>query len=133
MLNPNHVSKMYGEVISLSRSPDGSLNISVRMISGHILNELGFIRHKTLAVGDQVTCEIGYSITSDRYGIKGIRKTRKDYRGPRITNRFVEMVVDQAYRNGMRCHYNEFRGCFVINGAYVLPKNALKATQGGAQ
>lgn len=126
MINPNATSRMYGEVLELKRSrANGSLAVMVRLISGQVLHELGFIYHKSLKVGDKVVCDIGYSITSDRYGIRAIRRQRKDYRGPRVTGRFVQMVVDYAYKRGYRCEWSERRRCFIINGSDVLPKDAM--------
>lgn len=78
MINPNATSSMYAEVLSVSTSRDGSLNLKVLTISGHELSELGFIYHKSIKVGDLVKVEIGFSIMSDRYGVKAVRKMNKN-------------------------------------------------------
>ena len=77
MINPNATSNHYGRVVELSRSYNGSLNIKVLLESGHMVEELGFIYHKTVAVGDLVSVVIGFSIMSDRYGIKHVTKLQR--------------------------------------------------------
>lgn len=78
MINPNHQSQHYGRVTKLTRDHNDSLNVTVVLVTGQTVTELGFIYHRTLKVGDVVTVTIGYSIMSNRYGIKAVRKTRKD-------------------------------------------------------
>jgi len=81
MINPNATSVHYGRVIEVSRSrSNGSLNIKVLLESGHMLEELGFVYHKTVKAGDLVRCIIGFSIMTDRFGVKHISKLRKDNR-----------------------------------------------------
>jgi hypothetical protein len=78
MINPNATSTHYGRVITVTRSRcDDSLNIQIMLESGHLINELGFIYHKTVACGDLVQVTLGFSIMSDRYGAKWIRKMQR--------------------------------------------------------
>lgn len=79
MINPNATSLHYGRVIEVSRSKgNNSLTLKVLLASGHMVEELGFIYHKTIKAGDLVACVIGFSIMSDRYGVKNIRRLRRD-------------------------------------------------------
>ncbi len=78
MINPNATSKHFGRVVEVSRSrSNDSLNIKVLLESGHMVEELGFIYHKTVSIGDLVAVVIGFSIMTDRYGIKHVAKLTK--------------------------------------------------------
>lgn len=46
----------------------------------------------------------------------------------KMTGRFVEMIVNRAYKQGLRCEWSEFKRAFIINGAVYTPKQALKRT-----
>lgn len=78
MINPDATSRHYGRVVSLSRSRcNDSLNVEILLESGHLINELGFVYHKTLKVGDLVEVIVGFSIMSDRYGARWVRKMQR--------------------------------------------------------
>ena len=78
MINPNVTSQHFGRVIEVSRSrSDASLTIKVLLESGHLVEELGFVYHKTIKAGDLVACTVGFSIVSDRYGVKRISKLQR--------------------------------------------------------
>ncbi len=75
MINPNAKHTRRGVVTKLSRSQyEKSLNLEVTLADGSVLNELGFIYHDSLKVGDKVRVQIGFRITSDRHGIESVRK-----------------------------------------------------------
>ena len=99
MINPNATSTHYGRVVNLTRSNDTSLNITILLESGHLINELGFIYHKTVSIGDLVQVEIGFSIVSDKYGAKKIRKiTPKNKKYKRIEYK----VNQQSYYTALK-------------------------------
>ena len=77
MINPNAKHKVKGIVTELSRSYNKSLNVTVKTDCGSDLQELGFIYHKTLKVGDIVNITVGFRIVGDRYGIESIRRSNK--------------------------------------------------------
>jgi hypothetical protein len=103
MINPNATSIHYGRVVEVSRDRSGSLNIKVLLESGHIVEELGFIYHKTVSLGDIVIVLIGYSIVSDRYGIKAIKRMQR--RNPRykgVENRINRHGFYTADRSNLK-------------------------------
>lgn len=77
MINPNEKHTITGTVTALRRDRyDKTLYLIVTDDQNREWSELGFIKHKTLKVGDRVKCEIGFSIVGDVYGIKSLRKIR---------------------------------------------------------
>lgn len=82
VINPNAKHIRYGRVTKLKRETNplhsrcGSLDLEVTLVDGTKLNELGFVYHKTLKVGDFVLVTVGFRITSDRYGIETVRKSK---------------------------------------------------------
>lgn len=77
MINPNAEFKAYGIVTAVNRRPISGLSVEVETDHGTKLTELGFIYHRDIQVGDRVLVTIGFSIVSDRYGIRTIRKTKR--------------------------------------------------------
>ncbi len=78
MINPNAKHANIGTVTKLERSKyRGDIYLEVTLDNGTKLNELGFLYHKTLKLGDRVTVWIGFRITSDQYGIESVRKTKR--------------------------------------------------------
>lgn len=139
MINPNATCTRYGYVTKLSRSRcDGSLNVTVTLSDGSQIEELGFLYDDSLRSGDTVKIDVGFSITSDRFGIKGIKRVTAS----RVTGRLVEAVVRVAYRNGARCQWSEQQHKFIVNGAPVDVRRVFAfldhavvfaQTQGGAR
>lgn len=94
MINPNALNTLYGRVIKISRCKfNNSLNIQVLLESGHLVEELGFIFHSTLKLGDLVQATIGFSIVSDRYGVKAIKRVNK-------TNKKYQRIEYRVNRQG---------------------------------
>lgn len=103
MINPSATSKHFGRVIEISRSSDGSLNIQVLLESGHVLEELGFVYHKTVSLGDLVSVTVGFSIVGDRYGIKKISKvTQRNKNYSRIEFRVNQQGFYTANRANIK-------------------------------
>jgi hypothetical protein len=99
MINANATSKHYGRVVKLDRSRDGSLNIQVLLESGHLVEELGFVYHKTVAIGDLVAVTIGSSIMSDRYGVRHVSIVTKRNK---LYSRIETRVNRQGYYTALR-------------------------------
>jgi len=79
MINPGKTHKTTGIVIALTRSKHfQDVEFKVRLDNGTVLPSHGFIYHKSLKIGDRVNCDVRFSITSDEYGIRGIRRTRRN-------------------------------------------------------
>lgn len=77
MINPNAKHSSKGVVTELTRWNDGRIrSLEVTLDSGRKLNELGFLEHKTIKIGERVSVVVGFRITSDRYGIESIRRTK---------------------------------------------------------
>lgn len=138
MINPDATCTRYGYITKLSRSHNKSLNVTVTLPDGSTVEELGFLYDDSLRSGDTVQITIGFSIMSDRFGIKGIKRVTAS----RVTGRLVEAVVRVAYRNGARCQWNELQRKFIVNGAsidvrrvfaYLDHAVAFAQAQGGAR
>lgn len=78
MINPDRVHTAKGIVTELRRSPyNEDISLKVTLDNGHTIEEIGFVYHKTLKVGDRVSIQGRFSIMSDRYGIINVRKTKR--------------------------------------------------------
>lgn len=109
MINPNATATHFGRVVNLKRSlANQSLSITVLLESGHLVEELGFVYHKTLAVGDLVRCVIGFSMMTDRFGIKHVAKiTKRNKRYSAIENRVNRQGYYTAIRSNLKAVSNE--------------------------
>lgn len=129
MINPNATRIRYGMVTELKFNPHkGDTDLMVTLPNGQTLKNLGFLYpSKAIKVGDSVRIEIGFSIMSDGYVIRGVQRVTSS----RVTGRFVEAVVGLAYKSGFRCEWSNFAKCFRINGSNVRAERALKAVSRG--
>lgn len=77
MINPNKKHTIKGIVSKCDRNADGSIRDLNVLIHGLIVESVLGLSHKTVKIGDDVSCILGFRITSDRYVLEKVRKYKK--------------------------------------------------------
>jgi len=77
MINSNEKHALRGKVIKLDRYKDGSIaTLAVLLESGLVVESVYNLQHKTIQFGEYVSCTIRFRITSDRYVLEGVRRSK---------------------------------------------------------